>query len=117
MLFDKFDTKNINLLPFAWQNCYQKTLSYGEKLTARKVWAEEHALLLKIFWQNVLFSDETTMDLHPSKRVLFRRLSNTGMEKKNLLRTRKLGGIKFMLRAFNAVGGRKCLQKVCGTIK
>ena len=43
---------------------------------ARKVWAKEHALLPKIFWQNVLFSDETTLELHPNKRVLVRRLPN-----------------------------------------
>ena len=35
-LFHKFDTKNINLLSFACQNCYQKTLSYGEKSTCQK---------------------------------------------------------------------------------
>ena len=48
----------------------------------RKIWAKEHALLLKMFWQNVMFSDETTLELHPNKRVLVRRLPNTGMEKK-----------------------------------
>ena len=58
---------------------------------ARKVWAKEHALLPKIFCQNVLFSDETTMELHPNKRLLVRRLPNTGMEKKNLSETRKFG--------------------------
>ena len=31
MLFHKFDKKNNNLLSFACQNYYQKTLSYGEK--------------------------------------------------------------------------------------
>ena len=36
MLFHKFDTKNINLLSFAYQNNYQKTLSYGEKSTWQK---------------------------------------------------------------------------------
>ena len=35
-LFHKFDTKNINLLSFACQNCYQKTLSYGKKSTCQK---------------------------------------------------------------------------------
>ena len=79
---------------------------------ARKVWAKEHALLPKIFWQNVLFSDETTLELHPNKRVLVRRLPNTGMEKKNLSETRKFGGKKLMLWDFIAQDGRKCLQKV-----
>ena len=37
--------------------------------------------------RNVLVSDETTRELHPNKRVLFRRLANTGMEKKNLSET------------------------------
>ena len=46
---------------------------------ARKVWARKHALLPKIFWQTVLFSEETTLELHPNKRVLVRRLPNTGM--------------------------------------
>ena len=59
---------------------------------ARKVWAKEHALLPKVFWQNVLFSDETTLELHPNKRVLVRRLPNFGMEKKNLSETQKFGG-------------------------
>ena len=35
-LFHKFDTKNINLLSFACQNCHQKTQSYGEKSTCQK---------------------------------------------------------------------------------
>ena len=61
---------------------------------ASKVWAEEHALLPKIFWQNVLFSEETTLELHPNKRVLVRRLHKTGMEKKKLSETRKFGGQK-----------------------
>ena len=59
---------------------------------AKKVWAKEHALLPKIFWQNVLFSDETTLELHPNKRVLVRRLPNTRVEKNNLSETRKFGG-------------------------
>ena len=35
-LFHNFDTKTINLLSFACQKCYQKTLSYGEKSTRQK---------------------------------------------------------------------------------
>ena len=79
---------------------------------ARKVWAKEHALLPKIFWQNVLFSDETTLELHPDKRVLVRRLPNTGMEKKSLSETRKFGGKILMLWGFIPHDVRKCLQKV-----
>ena len=63
----------------------------ARNLLARKVWANEHASLTKIFWQNVLFSDETTLELHPNKRLLVRRLPNAGMEKKNLPETRKFG--------------------------
>ena len=48
-------------------------------------------LLPKIFWQNVMFTDETTLELLPNKRVLVRRLPNTGMERKNLSETRKFG--------------------------
>ena len=83
---------------------------------ARKVWAKEHALLPKIFLQYVLFSDETTLELHSNEKVLVRRLPNTGMEKKNLSETQKFGGKKLMLWGFIAHDGRKCLQKVCGTI-
>ena len=54
---------------------------------ARKVRANEHALLHKVSWKNVLFSDETTLELHAKKRVLLRRLPNTGMEKENLSAT------------------------------
>ena len=64
----------------------------------------------------MLFSDETTLELHPNKRVLVRRLANTRMKKKNLSKTRKFGGKKLMLRGFVAHDGRKCLQKVCQTI-
>ena len=64
----------------------------ARNLLARKVWAKEHALLPKIFWQNVLFSEETTLKLHPNKRVLVRHLPNTGKEKKNLSETQKFGG-------------------------
>ena len=116
MLFHKCDTKNINLLSFACQNCYRTTLSYGDKLIGGKVWANEHALLPKIIWKIVLFLDGTTMELHPNKRVLVRRVPNTGIEKKNFTETRKLGGKKLMLWGFIAHDGRKCLQKVCGTI-
>ena len=35
-LFHKIDSKNISLLSFACQNCYQKTLSYGVKWTCQK---------------------------------------------------------------------------------
>ena len=56
------------------------------------MWAEEHGILPNFFWQNVLFSDETTLQLHPNKRLLIRRLPNTGMEKKNLSETQKFGG-------------------------
>ena len=61
---------------------------------ARQVWAKEHNLLPKTFGQSVLFSDETTPELHPNKRVLVRRLPNTGMQEKNLSETRKFGGKK-----------------------
>ena len=44
---------------------------------------ENTLYVTKCFWQNVLFLDETTLELHPNKRVLVRRLPNTGMEKKN----------------------------------
>ena len=64
----------------------------------------------------MLFSDETTLELHPSKRVLVHRLPNTGMEKKNLSETEQFGGRKLTLWCFFAHDGRKCLQKVCGTI-
>ena len=81
----------------------------------RLVWANEHALLPKIFRQNVLFSDKTTLELHPNKRVLVRRLPKTGMEK-NLSETQKFGGKKLMLWGFIAHGGWKCLQEVRGTM-
>ena len=64
----------------------------------------------------MLFSEETTLELYPNKRVLARRLPKTGMEKKNLSETQKFGGKKLMLWGFIAHDGRKCLQKVCGTI-
>ena len=83
---------------------------------ARKVWANEHALLPKLFWQNVLFSDEITLEPQANKRVLVRRLPTTRMENKNLSETRKFSGRKLMLWGFIAHDGRKYLQKVCGTI-
>ena len=54
-----------------------------------KIWAKNQALLPKIFWQNLLFPDETTLELHPNKRILVRRVPNTGMEKNNLSETRE----------------------------
>ena len=83
----------------------------ARNLLARKLWAKEHALLPKILRQDVLFSDETTLELHPNKRALVRRLPNTGMEKKNLSETRKFGGKKLMLWGFVAHDGQKGLQK------
>ena len=74
----------------AWIAIKKPYLTARNRL-ARKVWAKEHALLPKYFWQNVLFSDETTLELHPNKRVIVRRLPNTGMEKKNLSEARKFG--------------------------
>ena len=62
----------------------------------------------------MLFSDETTLELH--KRVLVRRLPNTGIEKKSLSETPKFGRKKLMLWGVIAHNGRKCLQKVCGTV-
>ena len=101
-----------NLLSFACQICYQKPYLTAKTQLARKVWAKEHALLSKIFWQSVLFLDKTTLELHPNKRVLVRRLPNTIMETKNLSETRKFGRKKLMLWGFIAHDGRKCLQKV-----
>ena len=57
---------------------------------ARKVWANEHALLPKFFWQNVLFSDKITLELHPNKLVLLRCLPNTGMEKEKVIGNPKI---------------------------
>ena len=64
----------------------------------------------------MLFSNETTLELHPNKQVLACRLLKTGMEKKNLSETKKFGGNKLMLWGSITHDGRKCLQKVCGTI-
>ena len=64
---------------------------------AKKVRAEEYALLPNFFWQNVLFSDETTPELHPNERVLVRRLPNNGMEIKILSETRSFCEKKLML--------------------
>ena len=60
----------------------------------------------------MLFSDETTLELHPKKRVLV----NTGMEKKEFVGNSKIWRKKLILWGFFAHDGRKCLQKVCGTI-
>ena len=98
------------------RSAMKKSYLTAKNRLARKVWAKEHALLPKIFWQNLLFWDKTTLELHPNKRVLARHLPNTEMEKKNLSETRKFGGKKLMLWGFIAHDGRKCLQKVCGTI-
>ena len=114
-LFHKFDTKNIILLSFACQNCYQKTYLTARNRLPRKVWAKEHALLPKIFWQNVLFPDGTTLELHPNKRVMVRRLPNTGMEKE-FVGNQKIWRKKLMSWGFIAHDDRICLQKVCGTI-
>ena len=57
-----------------------------------------------------------TLELHPIKQVLVHRLPNTGMEKKNLSEIQNFGGKKLMLWCFVARDGRKCLQKVCGTM-
>ena len=80
---------------------------------ARKVWAKEHALLPKFSGKMCCF--RTTLELHPNKRVLVRRLPNTGMKKKNLSETRKFDRKKLMLWGFIAHDGQKCLQEVCGT--
>ena len=113
-------TSFIRSILFSYHLCariaIKKPYLTAKNRPARKVWANESALLPKTFWQIVLFSDETTLKLHPNKRVLVRRLPNTEMEKKNLSVTQKFGGKKLMLWGFIAHDGRKCLQKVCGTI-
>ena len=115
-MFHNFDTKILISYHLRVRIAIEKTCLMAKTRLARKVWAKEHALPPKIFRQNVLFSDETTLELHPKKRVLVRRLPNTGMETKNLSETRKFGGKKLMLWGFIAHDGRKCLQKVCGTM-
>ena len=115
MLFHKFDRK-ILIYHLRARIAIRKPYLTARNRLARKIWAKEHALLPKIYWQNKLFSDETTLELHPNKRVLVRRLPNTGLEKKNLLETQKFSGKKLMLWGFIAHDGRKCLQKVCETI-
>ena len=82
MLFHKFDRKILISYHLRARIAIKKPYLTAKNRLARKVWAKEHTLLPKIFWQNVLFSDERTLELHPNKRVLVRRLPNTGMEKK-----------------------------------
>ena len=116
-MFHNIDTKNINFLSFACQNCYQKNPIIHREIDLPEKFGQKNTLHFpKPFWQNVLFSDETTLELYPNKRVLVRRLPNTGMKKNNLSETRKFGGRKLMLWGFNAHNGRKWFQKVSGTI-
>ena len=93
-LYHEFDMKNVNVLSFACQNCYQKTLSYGNKSTCHKILGKRTRFFPQNFQAKCDFSDETTLELHPNKRVIVRRSPNTGMEKKNLSETRKFGGKK-----------------------
>ena len=85
-LFHKFDTKDNNLLSFAFQNCYQKTLSYSEESTCQKSLGKWTRFTFQIFLAKcVLFSGKITLELHPNKLVLLRRLPNTGMEKEKVI--------------------------------
>ena len=56
----------------------KKPYLWATNRLAKKVWANDHALLPKIFWQTVLFLDEKILELHPKKRLLFRGLPDTG---------------------------------------
>ena len=96
---------SMNLIQRLFISCHlrarfaiKKSYLTARNWLARIVWAKEHALLPKIFWQNVLFSDETTVELHPNKRVWARRLPNTGIENKNFSGARKFGGKNWCFR-------------------
>ena len=47
---------------------------------SRREWATNHVLKPIIFWKNVIFSDETTLELFPKRREYVRRPPKSGLE-------------------------------------
>ena len=82
----------------------------------RKKFASEFVLKPTTFWKNVIFSDETIIELSPNRRILVRRPLKSGIEEKYLCKTKKFGGKKLMLWGFISSDGRKGLAKVSGNM-
>ena len=64
------------------------------------------------FWENVIFSDETIMELYPKRREHVRRPQGCALEEKYLTKTAKFGGKRLMLWGYIKSTGERNLVKV-----
>ena len=115
-LIHKFDTKKINLLSFACQNCYQKTLSYGKKSTCQKSLGRRTRFTSQNFLAKCAVFGRNNSGTSPKQTSISPSFIQYRNGKKEFVGNPKFGGKKLMLWGFIAHDGRKCLQKVYGTI-
>ena len=68
------------------------------------------------FWENVIFPDECTMELHPKTRPLVRRPPRVEYQQRYIQGTSKFGYKKVMFWGFIHFSGRRKIVKIEGSI-
>ena len=82
----------------------------------RKNWCGKMKTKGMDFWKNVVFSDETIMELHPNRRLYVRRPPGQGLNPKYTTQTVKFGGKRVMFWGYIKYSGERFLTKVDGKI-
>ncbi len=87
---------------------------YLSRINRRKrfQWAKDYYSKPLDFWKNVLFSDETSIELHPNRKQYVRKPPNAKFHQKYVQPTFKFGGGKRMFWGFISWDGRKKLIPV-----
>ena len=75
----------------------------------RKNWCRQMVGLGDGFWENVVFSDETIMELNPTRREYVRRPPGEGFNRKYISTFKKFGGKKVMFWGFIKFSGERDL--------
>lgn len=85
---------------------------------ARLEFAKMHIDKPQSFWENVLWSDETKLELFSRSHQLYvRRCKNEAYKEKNTVPTVKHGGGSVMFWGCFAASGTGCIESVQGTMK
>lgn len=85
-------------------------------LKKRLEWSKQHMLWGVEKWENVIFSDESKIELHSNVREYVRRPINERNNPKYTTKTVKFGGGSIMVWGFIKGDGRRKLVKIEGTL-
>ena len=89
----------------------------GRHKKARLDFAKMHVDKPQSFWENVLWTDETKLELFGKSHQPVYRRKNEAFKEKNTMPTVKHGGGSVMFWGCFAASGTGCLESVQGTMK